>query len=124
MFRKISLFLILITFSIFLEAAPPKNKIGKRDKTINKYSVMEELNPDQRKEMMNLKALSMQEESKINDRLRYLRNEMNKCMLSENPDMKKFEKLQNESMMLKKERHKTREKYTSRMHKIMGQQPK
>ncbi len=112
-----------MVFVISINAAPSKGN-QKKYKTMKDSSLFENLNSDQKEHMMELRAELLRKEAHINNRLRDLRSEMNKCMLSKNPDMKNFEQLQKESNKLKNERRALKENYMHRMGKIMNQQSK
>jgi Spy/CpxP family protein refolding chaperone len=121
MLNKLILFFILISFTVSLEAA---SKEGKQKKIyMMKNSVMlENLTPEQKKQLMEIRAEALEEESKINNRLKILRKDMNECMLSKNPDMAKFKLLHEESNILMKQRQYYRKQYREKMEMIMKNQ--
>ncbi|WP_372712610.1 Spy/CpxP family protein refolding chaperone [Ilyobacter sp.] len=123
MIKKLSLIFVFMIFVVSINAAPSKGNKGKNN--MMKESVdFEDLSPDQKERMMELRAELLHKEASINNRMRDLRSEMNKCMLSKNPDMKKFDQMQKESVKLREERRVLKSDYMYRMHKIINQQSK
>jgi hypothetical protein len=123
MIKKLSLIFVFMIFVVSINAAPSKG--NKEKNNMMKESVdFEDLSPDQKERMMELRAELLHKEASINNRMRDLRSEMNKCMLSKNPDMKKFDQMQKESVKLREERRVLKSDYMYRMHKIINQQSK
>ena len=123
MIKKLSLIFVFMIFVVSINAAPSKGNKGKNN--MMKESLdFEDLSPDQKERMMELRAELLHKEASINNRMRDLRSEMNKCMLSKNPDMKKFDQMQKESVKLREERRVLKNDYMYRMHKIIDQQSK
>lgn len=123
MLNKLMILFILIGFTVSLEAAPKEG----RQKTmyiIKNSKTLKNLTPAQKKQLMEIRAQSLEEETKINNRLRNLRKEMNECMLSDNPDMKKFKSLREETMRLRKKREGLRKKYRKKIDMVIKKQSK
>jgi Spy/CpxP family protein refolding chaperone len=106
---------------ISIDSAPFKEN-QRKHKPMKNVALFENLTPDQKEKVMELRAELVNKESEINNRARDLRSEMNKCMLSKDPDMKKFEQLQKEAIKLRKERRVLKENYMNRIRKIIDQQ--
>ncbi|WP_320046281.1 hypothetical protein [uncultured Ilyobacter sp.] len=121
MIKKLSLIFIFIVSVISVDSAPLKGN-QRKYKTIKNGTLYDDMSPDQKERVMELRAELVHKESKINNRMRDLRSEMNRCMLSKDPDMKKFEQLQKESLKLRKERKVLKEDYMNRIRKIVDQQ--
>jgi len=122
MMKKLSLIFILVIFAVSADAAPFNNNPMKH-KNMKTGVSYDNLTPDQKEKVMELRAELVNKESEINNRMRDLRSEMNKCMLSKEPDMKKFEQLQKEATKLRRERRVLKENYMNRIRKIIDQQP-
>ncbi|WP_319205242.1 hypothetical protein [uncultured Ilyobacter sp.] len=121
MIKKLSLLLIFMILVISIDSAPFKEN-QRKHKPMKNVALFENLTPDQKEKVMELRAELVNKESEINNRARDLRSEMNKCMLSKDPDMKKFEQLQKEAIKLRKERRVLKENYMNRIRKIIDQQ--
>lgn len=122
MMKKLSLIFILMIFVVSADAAPFNNNPMKHKNMKNGVSY-EDLTPDQKEKVMELRAELVHKESRINNRMRDLRSEMNKCMLSKEPDMEKFKELQKEAVNLRRERRVLKENYMIRIRKIINQRP-